>query len=666
MVLNTNIEKPEHYSYFGRSKLIPEGLVAEDWYKNLNGTDRYLIINAAPVYSSNGELLAVIETLQDITERKEYEIQLEFHANHDQLTGLPNRNLLEDRIHQGILLSTRNNNRVAVIFIDLDHFKIINDSLGYSVGDEALKIIARRISSCMRVGDTVARHGGDEFVVVISDPKVSDYAAQIAEKIQRTISEPFKINEHEIYMTCSIGISIFPREGKDVQTLLKNADVAMYRAKEMGRNNFQFHAKEMNARSLAHLSMEKHLRKALDKKELSLYYQPKVSLSSGRITGMEALLRWNSPELGMVSPSSFIPLAEETGLIVQIGEWVLKTACSQNKSWQDFGLDPVPVAINLSARQFRQADITSLVESVLKETGLDPKYLEIEITESLVMENTEKVMGMLRELKSMGIQLAMDDFGTGYSSLAYLNRFPFDNLKIDLSFVRDITNNPNSAAIAKTIIAMAHSMRMKVTAEGVETEGQMKYLRDHKCDEMQGYFFSRPLPANEFQTLLRSGRLLNFGAENALSRNKTILLVDDEEYVISAMKRVLSINGYNVLTAGSAAEGFELLACNRVAVVISDQKMPMMNGTDFLSRVKEIYPDTVRILITGYADLNAVTDAINKGAIYKFLTKPWDNDVFLEKISESLMHYELNNKNEHTTPYLMKGFQSATFSYPSA
>jgi len=647
IILSGSFEPYPDYNAFGRSALIPEGLFAEQWYRNFNGSDRYLLLNAAPIRNTTGELIAVVETLQDMTERKRYEEQLEYQVNHDQLTGLPNRNLLADRIRQTLLVAQRTHNQVAVIIIDLNQLKFINDNLGHDSGDEALKVIADRLTSCMRAGDTVARQGGDEFVIIISNATAADSAALVAEKIQKSLALPFSINEHELIITCSMGISVFPKDGKDAYTLMKNADVAMYRAKEMGRNNYQFFAEEMNARSLMRMAMEKHLRRALDRNELSLHYQPKVSLLSGHITGMEALLRWNSPELGMVSPASFIPLAEETGLIEQIGEWVLRTACAQNKDWQDTGLTAMTVAVNLSVRQFRQTNIADVISQILRDTGLDPRFLELEITESLILQNSDSVITILNEIKEMGISLTMDDFGTGYSSLSYLKRFPFDKIKIDQAFVRDITSNPNSAAIAKTVIAMAHGLHLKVIAEGVETEGQLQYLRDNNCDEIQGYFFSRPIPAGNFEELLRSGRSLNIGEEKTSSGRKTILVVDDEPAVTAMFEKLLSLDGYHVLTAGNAAEGFDQLAVNPVSVVISDHRMPGISGIEFLSRVKALYPEVVRIIVTGYADIGSITEAINQGAVYKFIMKPWKYDFVRTIIGEAFEYNEyLNGKIE--------------------
>ena len=561
-------------------------------------------------------------------------------ATHDGLTNLPNRNLLADRMRQALLMSQRNRQQVAVFFVDLDNFKNINDSFGHDVGDLLLKIVAERLSGCVRAGDTVARQGGDEFVIIIANQKAADYAAQIVGKLQEAISQPCRIKKHEFVITCSIGIAIFPKDGEDVQTLFKNADVAMYRAKEQGRNTFQFYTGEMNASSLARMTMENHLRRALERDELSLYYQPKVNLSTGRITGMEALLRWHNPEMGMISPASFIPLAEETGLIVPIGEWVLRTACSQNKAWQDAGLPPLTVAVNLSPRQFRQENLLGIIRQVLLEAGLDPQYLELEITESMVMQEVDRVMTILQALKGMGIYLAMDDFGTGFSSLSYLKRFPFDKLKVDQSFVREITSDPDSAAIATTVIAMAHSLHLKVIAEGVETEGQLNYLRLHDCDEMQGFYFSRPLPATEFEQLLREGRHLPFSDDTQGRADKTLLVVDDDIEVSEALSEILVLEGYKVFIAATAKEGFELLANNRIAVVISDQRMPGMTGTEFLRKVMELYPGTVRILLSGHGDLNLVADAINNSSIFKYVGKPWSDEFIKVTIDEAFRYHQ--------------------------
>jgi len=527
-------QMPDYFQEFGKSSYIPEGLQAEGWYPGLNGSDRYLVLTAAPIRNSRGELLAVIETLEDVTERKSYEEQLEYQSNHDSLTRLPNRNLLVDRIHQALLLSQRTGQQVAVFFVDLDNFKFINDSLGHDIGDELLKIASERLDNCVRSGDTVARQGGDEFVIMVSDSDVATFADHLGGAIQETISQPFRISGHELVITCSIGISISPRDGDNVQSLIKNADLAMYQAKEQGRNRVRYYTSELNARSLSRMTMEKHLRRAMERNELFLCYQPKVSLHSGQITGVEALVRWQSPDLGLVLPADFIPLAEEIGLIEPIGEWVLGTACRQNREWQDLGLPAMSVAVNLSACQFRQKNLLRVVERALRESTLEPRYLELEITESLLMQNLDRVTTVLNELKVLGTTLSMDDFGTGYSSLSYLKRFPFNNLKVDQSFIRDITSEHDSAEIVKTIIAMAHSLRLKVIAEGVETVGQLNYLRLHKCDEIQGYLFSKPVEADELCHLLRDNRRLIFGDQKTECKSHTIRVVDAGQNVLTS------------------------------------------------------------------------------------------------------------------------------------
>jgi EAL domain-containing protein (putative c-di-GMP-specific phosphodiesterase class I)/FixJ family two-component response regulator len=456
----------------------------------------------------------------------------------------------------------------------------------------------------------------------------------------------FLVEGHELYVTCSIGIALFPKDGEDTQTLLKNADTALYRAKDLGRNNCQFYAAEMNVKALERLMLENSLRHALDRDEFRLHYQPRVDLRTGEITGMEALVRWQHPELGLIPPARFIPVAEESGLIVPLGEWVLREACAQNKAWQRSGLRTVIVAVNLSARQFREQDLVAVVTRILKETDLDPAYLELELTESLIMQNVEAVIATLTRLKAMGVRFSIDDFGTGYSSLSYLKRFPIDMLKIDQSFVRDITTDPDDAAIAKTIISMAHDLQLRVIAEGVETEEQKSFLHLRHCDEMQGFFFSRPVPSEEFEVMLRERRCLQMEDTAAALGQRTLLLLDDEENILTALTRLLRRDGYKILKATSAAVAFDLLAEHPVGVIVSDQRMPEMSGTEFLRRVKQIYPGTVRLVLSGYTDLKSVTDAINEGAVYKFLTKPWDDDLLRANIQEAFQRYELAQDNQ--------------------
>lgn len=576
------------------------------------------------------------ENLRKATVTKEaYEHQ----ATHDSLTGLPNRTLLFDRLEQALLMARRHQNQAAVLFLDLDNFKVINDSLGHDLGDRVLKTIAGRLADAVRASDTVSRQAGDEFVMIISDLTEPENAAKVAGKVIEKVSTPFVVAGHDISITCSIGISIYPRDGEDVPKLLKNADAALYRAKEQGKNSFQFFTAEMNARLFERMQLEHQLRLALERDEFVLYYQPKVSLQTGRIVGVEALIRWQHPQKGIVGPGKFIPLAEEAGLIEPIGQWVLKAACGQAKAWRTAGLPKLPLAVNVSARQFRLDALVKLVKSTVHDAGLEPTDIDIEVTESLLMLNTDSVLSILKKLKDFGIGLNLDDFGTGYSSLSYLKRFPFDKLKLDISFVRNITSEPDSAAIALAIIAMAHSLNLKVIAEGVETEGQMRYLHLHGCDEIQGYYYSRPLPAADFERLVLEDRSLHLPSKTAHGPENTLLLVDDDARALSALKRLLSTNGYRILTATGSEDAFELLARNRVGLVVADHYMPGMNGTEFLARIRSLHPSCVRIALTGSANLDIVMDAVNQGAIFKFITKPWQDEQLKETIHEALEHY---------------------------
>ncbi len=422
---------------------------------------------------------------------------------------------------------------------------------------------------------------------------------------------------------------------------MKNADAAMYRAKEQGRNTFRFFTGESNVKAAERMTMEKYMRRALDREEFLIHYQPQVDLNSGRITGMEALLRWRSPELGLIPPGRFIHLAEETGLIVPIGEWVLRTACAQNKAWRDFGHPPLAMAVNLSPRQFRQEGFVERVARILRETGTEPRYLDLEIVESLLMHDVEGAAVCLEKFNELGMQLTLDDFGTGFSSLSNLQRFRFDNLKIDRSFVRDITSDPDSAAIVRAIIAMAHSLKLEVIAEGVETEGQLRNLGSLGCDKMQGFYFCRPVSAPEFEQMLREDRRLDLSAESGHPPERTVLLVDDEPHVVA----MLNGEGYNVLTAGSAGECFELPATNRTSVVVADLCMPDMSGTELLSRVKELYPDIVRILLSGRADMSSLTDAINRGSISRFIFRPCEDALLREIVKGAFREYEQTGGN---------------------
>ncbi len=427
-------------------------------------------------------------------------------AQHDVLTGLPNRSLLQDRLGQAVAYASRSGNPVWVMLIDLDRFKFVNDSMGHKAGDVLLMTVAARLRSSLRDTDTVARMSGDEFVAILSEHGEQTLTPDIVQRVMDAVAQPVMLGTKEFFVTCSIGVAVFPSEGTGADELIEHADIAMYRAKKLGRNNFQFYTPAMNEESLERVRIESALRNALERDEFVLYYQPQLDMKTGKICGMEALIRWKHPELGMVPPGRFVSIAEETGLIVPIGAWVMRTACAQNKAWQDAGFDKLRVAVNLSARQFSAPDLIEGLEAVLLDTGLEPKYLEIELTESLFMSDITPAVDLLHRMKALGVNLSIDDFGTGYSSLSYLSRFPIDVLKIDRSFVADITRDANDEAIVTSIIALAHNLKLAVIAEGVETGEQLDYLRRHGCDEMQGYYFSRPLPAAEFEQLLVEGR----------------------------------------------------------------------------------------------------------------------------------------------------------------
>ncbi len=471
----------------------------------------FVLYAAEPGVFDDDELTLLEHLAGDISlalKNIEKEEKLNYLAYYDVLTKSANRSLLQDRLAQAIAYAGRHGRQVAVISVDIDNFKYVNNSLGHNTGDQLLKAVTERLGSCLRDGDTVARQGGDEFVIVLPDQVSDDHASQVVKRILSSIARPILINDREFNITCSIGASFYPQDGPDGETILKNADAAMYGAKELGRNTFQFYAKEIDARINERLVLESSLRRAVERREFLLQYQPQVHLDRGEIMGAEALIRWRHPELGLISPDKFIPLAEETGLIEPIGEWVLRAACAQNRAWQDAHLPPITVSVNLSARQFRQKGLADTIARALRETGLSAGCLGLELTESLVMQNAAAGALMLQNLKQMGVKLSIDDFGTGYSSLSYLRRFPIDELKIDQSFVRDVMTDPDDAIIAKAIIALAHGLNLKVTAEGVETKEHIDFLQGRRCDQAQGFYFGRPLYSYEFEELLQQKSLM--------------------------------------------------------------------------------------------------------------------------------------------------------------
>jgi diguanylate cyclase (GGDEF)-like protein/PAS domain S-box-containing protein len=496
-------EPPEHNPvYLVLKNDEAMGLNAGTLLIRRDGSEVAIEDSASPIHDWYGKLTGAVIVFHDVSVARAMTMKMAYLAQHDFLTGLPNRALLNDRISQAITLANRRGTQLAILFLDLDNFKHINDSLGHATGDLLLQSVTQRLSHCVRSSDTVSRQGGDEFVILLSESKFGVDAALIADKIINELTFPHKLANAELHITTSIGISIYPEDGKDAGTLVKNADTAMYHAKENGRNNYQFFSNEMNIRAVERQFIEANLRIALEKQEFILHYQPKFNLNTGEITGTEALLRWNHPEWGVVLPERFISIAEDSGLIVSIGRWVLREACMQSKQWADSGLPEISIAVNISALEFRQNNFVEGVRAILKESKLKPHCLQLEITESVLMTDAASSVAILNELKEMGVMLAMDDFGTGYSSLSYLKQFPIDVLKIDRSFVHDIGTASDSGIIVSAVIGMGNNLQLMVVAEGVENYAQLSFLKKLNCQEGQGNLFSRPVIAEEVATII--------------------------------------------------------------------------------------------------------------------------------------------------------------------
>jgi diguanylate cyclase (GGDEF)-like protein len=602
------------------------------------------IFAAGKGFFDENELILLNEVAADVSfalEAIEKQKKLEYLSYYDVLTGLPNRTLFHETLRKTLALASGKGWLVAVLYLDLDNFKNVNDTLGHASGDELLIQFAGRLLQCVRIRDTVGRLGGDEFALILLMEDGQEGAARVATKVREALSIPFDLKGHTVTVTASIGITIHPDDASDPETLMKYADTAMYRAKQAGRDTFRFFTAQMNSDVVARLDMETALRKAVENDEFVLHYQPKVQLDNGRISGVEALLRWQRPGHGLVPPNQFIPILEETGLIVRVGSWVIATACGQIAQWMRTPIGPVQISVNVSGRQFIEGDLHGDVVKALGDSGIAPDLLELELTESSLMANTGLTVASLQSLEKLGVQLSIDDFGTGYSSLAYLSRFPVHKLKIDIAFIRDVTSNPDHAAIVLAIIRMAHGLKLGVIAEGVETAAQLVYLRRHLCDAIQGYYFSRPLPLPELEKMLLEKKCLPAIEAESGRPVKTLLLVDDDAGILALLQRMLGNERYHILSARSAAEGFELLALHPVQVILCDQRMDPMTGTVFLDRVKDLYPDTFRIILSAYTDTEVLMDAINRGAIHRFYTKPWDDRVLRENILEAFRRYWL-------------------------
>ncbi len=563
----------------------------------------------------------------------EYQQRASFLSFYDALTTLPNTTLFLDRLEQLLASARRDGSSAFVITLDLDHFKQMNDDFGRHVGDVLLKTLARRLEDGLAGRCSVARIGSNNFAVAAS----GEIAAAMCEQVLALVSAPIQIEQESVQLSARLGVAVFPADADTAEALFKNAELALKQSKG-AKQDYLFYSPAFNARLAEKALMEKMLRRGLDEQQFELHYQPKVDLQSGRISGAEALIRWHHPERGLVPPIQFIPLAEETGLIVAIGEWVVRAVCAQQAAWLRDGVATVPIALNLSPMQFREGNIQRLMEGALSEHALDACWVELELTETLVMHDPADAERTMRALRGKGLQLSLDDFGTGYSSLAYLKRFPFDTVKIDRAFIVEVTQNPDDAAIASAIIAMAHSLRMKVVAEGVETEAQLHFLRNRHCDQMQGYYFSRPVPANDFVKMLNERKHLDL-ASSVVAGQQNLLIVDDDALTLSALQRSLRGQGYHILAAADGRAALELLAQHQVQVIVCSQRMAKTTGDDFLTVVAKMYPDTMRIVLSGYTELQSVIDVINRGEVYRFLTKPWDDDLLRENIKEAFRRH---------------------------
>ncbi len=624
--------------------------------KRPDGSERHLNLHVEPVLEG-GRLVSLEGTLQDVSAIREAEERIHRLAFFDSLTGLPNRAFFKDRVQLAVRLAKRHDRRLALLYIDLNNFKRINDTLGHNIGDLLLKESAKRLVTCVRESDAIgegcgsesasenlARLGGDEFTLLLFEISGPEDAAKVAGRIVDSLSRPLNLEGHEVTVTPSIGISVYPDDGDEADVLLKHADLAMYYAKRnsSGRQLYQYFDKSMNEAALTRLTLENQMRAALRNEEFAVHYQPQLDMVTSRVCGVEALLRWDCPKVGNIPPDRFIPLAEETGLILPIGEWVLRTACRQMRSWIDEGMDIPRVSVNVSTIQFMEHSFVDLVAGVLEENGLPAGSLELEVTESVLMKDAEAARLTLERLKAIGVKVAIDDFGTGYSSLAYLKQFPLDRLKIDRAFVRDINTDPDDAAIATAVIAMAGSLNLKVIAEGVENKSQLGFLKSKKCDEVQGYFLSKPLPADVFQSYMQHYLERRGDASEGESDDMppTVLLVDDEPLVLSALSHELGRDAYTIFSANDAAQALEIMGHQPIDVVVSDYKMPGMDGIQFLKVVKDLYPRTQRIMLSGESTAESLKRTMNEAKVFRFLEKPIDGDLIRETVRAAVVTME--------------------------
>lgn len=584
------------------------------------------------VSSHMGQLLASTE-------------QLLYQKNHDSLTGMPNRHSFKKQLTHFLQFADDKATSVALIKLGLDHFKLLNDLEGYDTGDQVLKEIAIRLQGYLHKDDLIAYWGGDTFTIALNNVDQTNKIDRVCHEISQLIREPYQVKNKKLPVTCSMGIALYPQDCADIDSLIKYSDNSMNLAKEMGGGKFQFFNAELDERLAKHNAIANELYSAIEGNQFCLYYQPVADLQTGEIISMEALVRWMHPERGLVPPNEFIAIAEELSIINKLGDWIIRQACQDLKAWQNQGVCVPRIAINVSPKQLLDPLFAKNLLLTLNEWEINPNLITLEITESLLMNHSDAMKILLNEFKTQGFYLAMDDFGTGYSALQYLKHYPFNYVKIDRSFVTNIVENPGDAAIANAVISMAHSMGIKVIAEGVETEAQCQFLSQNMCDQIQGYFLSHPMPHQQAGDYISKKITVPEHLLRVAKINRTLLLVDDEPNILSALKRLFRKDGYTVLTANSGPEGLETLKEHNVDIIVSDQRMPAMTGVEFLRQAKEKYPNTIRIVLSGYTELQSITDAINEGSIYKFLTKPWDDQQLSTQISEAFIQKEMFDEN---------------------
>ncbi len=592
----------------------------------------------------------LIATLQDITEQAAAQARIEQLVNYHPVTGLATRALLLKRATLAIELATGETRAFALLALRVADVGRVQEVLGLSAGDTLANTVAARLRACCRADDTAAHLGGGDFAVLLDPGAGGDasQALQLATRLQQVLAEPVTVEGTEFASGVQVGIAMFPGDSASAAELLAHARAACGR----GAAGIQFFTREAAQAAARRIGLERALRRAFERQELQLHYQPQVDLRDGRIVGAEALLRWTSEEHGEISPAEFVPIAEETGLIVALGEWVFRSACRQSVQWRQAGLPPLRIGVNLSPRQLECADIAQRLQALMLETGADPGGLGVEVTESMLMRDLAQARRTLSELSAIGVEIALDDFGTGYSNLGVLRALPFDVLKIDRSLVHDVAADTADVSITRAVLALAKGLKLKVLAEGVETEGQLDLLVANGCELMQGFVFSRPLPAAGLEQLLREGARLPERFQHRQGRQRTLLLVDDEESVLSSLRRLLRRAGYKIVVARNGEEGLARLGEHDVDVILSDQRMPGMTGVEFLRRAKELYPDTMRLVLSGYTELQSITDAINEGAIYKFLTKPWDDERLAGHVAEAFQRKEMADDNRRLAAQL--------------